>query len=877
MKQKSDPIVAMLVLGLMLLPIVAAAQNVAWRTQVMVDVPAAGRLKMMSPGPGGASSTTSVSLITFATPSGSYRYRAIAVDPVDGALRWSRDLAEECAGYDTSYGVLAVLANGDVVVSVHGNDETSPLFACLARLRASDGTLMWVRTERSPGVHIGIYALASDADGQLLATGRKGENARTLRIAADSGTTLWDDEIAASEGNALRGVAIASGAGDSTVVHLLSTSLFPDASTLRLIGLSTSNGQERWRTEHCPGARVAYAGSSDDQRLRVLPDATVAFVSSCGTTSARSIHAGRINVQTGTVIWQRDLPESNLYRGVIDERGNPLLEGALTINGAASGMVRLAVDTGATQWSLPPSPALATSRIVVAGDYVHVLELAEGIPGYALSATLAKYSAGSGQFAGRFSIPLPADDLMVLDQLHFGAFGDGDVFVGGVSGHDRSVGGRLFLARLQPTANQVKWTRQQPVSAPHRFEPIASDMSDHQMSFSGAGATGVVVGGHGTDDKGNTYPRVGKISNHDGRIVWRWQTSEHVDGAVRAVASDAQGNVIIAGSKGRGTSPLLLAKLDGASGNPIWEFGGSSQSGALDMVRDGAGNPVLVLDESGAGTTTRVAKHSVADGSLIWEAALPDGRQSGSGDHRVAVAVDGNVLALGAFSNSSSGERGIQLAKIRGGDGVVHWLSRLPGTSDDRLSTLRLLQGGDVFVHNRNTAWRVNGATGAVVWQKTLPLYANASVLDAQGDIVLGGRADNHRVLAKLNAATGTAVWTRQLESASTWASTERVSTLTLAADGNILAAGGDGYLSHSVMAIAAQDGALIWQTVAVVAGTSNGAEQESGRLDYPVGILQAPDGNVFFGGFSAPETRTWTVYKITGQFADGIFASGFD
>lgn len=861
----------------------ASAQTVAWKTRVKTQVPAGSLVRTMNPVHGYTYGSSAVSLLSYEIYDvGDLQYRVMAIDTADGSLKWSRDLGDAFAVVDYPYGMVVPLPNGDVIVSVNATHEINRLFAQVMRLRGSDGEVVWSRTERISGTSIGVYALVLGADGNILATGRVGSNARTLRLNVENGATLWEREVVAEPGHSLRGVAIVSGENDASVLQVVSTPPPGGATSLALLGLSTSSGNVLWSSTHCSGgASLVYQGNTDDVRLRMLGDSSVEFVSRCWNSGEQLIELGRLNSQTGAPIWQRDLPQSILLHALIDTDGDLMLEGYLTIDGNSVGFAKLNVNDGAMQWSLPQQAAVPpmgpyfSYRILATDDYVHVLELYVSGSNYISEAKVATYQKEGGQFIGRFDVALPAGEEIKDGALRSGLFGNGEILIGSMS--NAYFGGRFSASRINPVTGQMAWSAQHPVMAPHPFVPRESYNSVHQMAWSAKGLGGVLIGGRGVNSSGRRYPRVAKIGGQDGRILWAWETDRHSTGSVAAIAVDISGDVILAGKNDWGPSPLLLAKLDGGNGSVIWESGAKQSREALDATLDSAGFILLMLDEEDGDldSTTRVAKHSAVDGSQIWDVPFPQGWGSDDGENRITTHTDGSILAIGAFYVDVT-TSGMQVAKIRSVDGTTEWIRKLPGLAGRSSAIAMSLADGNIIVSTRDTVWRINGATGVVEWQKPLPLWAWSTVLDSQGNIVVGGGAGNNRGIARINALTGATMWLRVLPLLSP-ANSELISVVQSSADGNILAASGDGYDSQGLAAIALLNGAILWQTEAVPAAISAAPNQVLGSSYYPVGVVEGPDRNVFFSGLSDPYPRTWNVNKVTGSFADGIFANGFD
>ena len=889
------PACVLCVIGLitLIVPLPAHAQSLAWQSQVTTQVPAGADVSMANAALGNPSVSPAVALVTVETGvDDRYQYRAIATDPDDGSQLWSTDLGPACGTRSSAYNLVVPLPGGDVIISAQGaNDVSSSLvtFTCILRLSGSDGQVVWSSPQRAADIKLDLYAIQIDNGGQIIATGRKGNDAIVMRLDAASGSTIWKRQIPADSGSSLRGIAAVSGSNDTTVVHLLSqSSIGPN--TLKLAGISTASGSNRWSMSQCPGGTyVAYQSSSNDIRLRMLADNSVEFVSQCVVDQIRTVEIGRINALTGVPVWRRTVTDSSQYRAVVDVDGYLYAEGKLTIDTLAVDLARLSPVDGSLMWSLaqtplPPVPPTGPSlsrRIVAEGAYLHALELNDFL-GYVKTATIATYAAANGTLLGRYNVDLPPSENSLTDTFSMAAFGNGEVLIGTASGRNRYVGLRLSETRLQALTGVTSWSQQTPIMAPHPFIPMEAFQSTRQMVWNGKGSPGILLAGRGVNPENYNYPRISKLSAQDGRVLWRWEPDKRVNGNIVAALSDAQGDVIIAGSNGWDDPTMLLAKLDGSSGAQIWESSSPPQRPALDaaLAADGAIMLLLGREEDVNGATMRVARYSASNGSEVWSVPMPEGWDQEIGQQRIALATDGSVLATSNFTNADYSLTGVQVVRFRASDGVLQWRRKLPGVAGSTTALLLPLANGDLAVGTGNIVWHIDGATGVIEWQKTLSFSPWSIILDAQGGLIAGGASADHREVTKLNASNGVILWSRELPFVDATSYSELASALSLSSDGDILVAGGDGNGNDRTLLakLRTSDGATLWELATTATTTTASSQQPTGRSgDYPIGVLESPDRNIYFSGLVEWDSTSWTLSRVTGSFADGIFASGFD
>ncbi len=859
----------------------AVAQNLSWRSPVSVDVPAGSGLRLADTARDDAGASLAVAMVLLeGEGSEDYRYRAIATSPTTGNLVWSYEFGDDCATNSSAYSAVVPMTGGDVVVVAQAIESAAvgQGRTCIRRLHGADGAVVWSRSLGATGSFLYINDLVPDADGHLLGGGRKGSNAYAMRLDADTGGTDWEREIPPTTGYyAPRVVATVAGPGDVGVLQLYEPAAVGEP-IQRLVGISPSTGDIRWNQSRCASGSMAYRPPSSETRLRLLADSTVEFANPCLSGTEWRIDLGRINALNGAIVWQRVLPQSNLYRAVIDAAGNMLLDGALLIDSNEIGIARLDPMSGALQWSLPrPSeppgiPPYVTDVLVATDTYVHVLELRVEISGYVSSASLATYSATTGGFLGRFDAGFPGAGRALTNTVAMRSRGSGELVVTALRAQNLNAGARLFETRLNASMQASLWSQTHSLMASRPFVPPAADQSIHQMAWSPVYEPGVVIGGNGVNQSSYTFPRAAKVSAQDGRVLWRWQPDRGVRGFVSTVLTAGDGHAIVAGSNGWDDPTLLLIKLDGADGHPIWTSSSNESRPALDGAI-GSGETILLLlgnDEAQPGNPIRVAKYSAVDGSQLWSMSVPDGTEGWGGGARVAVGQDGSVYALSAYQDATTGMGGLQVARFRNDDGTMLWQRRLPGSNVAGTVALLPLANGDVLAADHGIAWRVGGSNGLVLWQRSLAGWTWTMSLDAQGRLYAGGQQNGQGTVWRLDPASGAVSWTALLPISNGVGHSELISRLGIASDGNILAAAGDGY-GGDALAKLSPTGALLWQAVTAAPGTSSGSSR------YPAALLEAPDRNLFVGGLGSDWPGTWTVSRVTGSFADGIFATGFD
>ncbi|WP_437972239.1 hypothetical protein WMF04_24370 [Sorangium sp. So ce260] len=198
-----------------------------------------------------------------------------------------------------------------------------------------------------------------------------------------------------------------------------------------------------------------------------------------------------------------------------------------------------------------------------------------------------------------------------------------------------------------------------------------------------------------------------------GALLWSRQFGDGFDQRARAVAVDAQENVILVGESagaidfGGGTLvsagdyDVFVAKLD-AEGEHVWSrrFGDAAAQRALSVAVDGAGNVVVGgemagMVDLGGGPRNAGAEGSVfvakldAEGEHVWSRRIGE---QGASLGQVVVDGAGNVLVAGTFRGEarierallvSAGEDDAFVVKLDPGGELV-WARRFGGAGADR-------------------------------------------------------------------------------------------------------------------------------------------------------------------------------------------------
>ena len=342
--------------------------------------------------------------------------------------------------------------------------------------------------------------------------------------------------------------------------------------------------------------------------------------------------------------------------------------------------------------------------------------------------------------------------------------------------------------------------------------------------------TGNTYGSLGGANKGGSDAFVAKYAA-DGHPLWKRQLGTSDYDFASGVATDAAGNVYLAGytrgslgGTNKGGSDAFVEKY-AADGHPLWKRqpGTSADDVATGVATDAAGNVYLAgwtlgsLGGANMGHSSDafLAKYA-ADGQLLWKRQL--GTAGGDSAHGVATDAAGNVYLWGNTEGSLGGpfEGGFYDAFVAkyATDGHLLWTQQLGTASSDYAYGVATDGAGNVYLTG-STSGSLGGANKGR-WDAFVTKYA----------------ADGHRL------------WTRQLGTAgyddATGVATDAAGNVYLTGSTSRLLGGASKGYYDAWVAKLDIDGHRLW---ARQPGTSD--------YDYATGVATDAAGNVFLTGYT--------------------------
>jgi hypothetical protein len=297
----------------------------------------------------------------------------------------------------------------------------------------------------------------------------------------------------------------------------------------------------------------------------------------------------------------------------------------------------------------------------------------------------------------------------------------------------------------------------------------------------------VVAGALGEAGLLQSEAHVAKHSAADGSELWTYTSGGNGSDLANALAIDASGNVFALLSLYRDSDvyDTALVKLSGATGAQLWrrDFGGPGYQSAYSIVLASDGDPIMALSDGLAATVGSVIRFDAASGTTVWSAPFVGTEGDGSAN---AVALDaaGDVFVVG---DASDGTHPVMLiAKLDGATGAELWRSGLAVTDGGHGFAVAVDGAGDVLAAGQNEKLRppdliitdmfpyvakFAGASGTLLWAHDdltgapddFGVWATSLAIDAADDVYATGFGRNSMLALKLDGATGTPAWRRDL------------------------------------------------------------------------------------------------------------------
>jgi len=272
-----------------------------------------------------------------------------------------------------------------------------------------------------------------------------------------------------------------------------------------------------------------------------------------------------------------------------------------------------------------------------------------------------------------------------------------------------------MLMRLAPISLCALITCAPGLSAQTQFQSwlntydSTANRIDRPIAVAVAPSGGILVAGTSQNASGHDDILVVRLDGSTGNQLWerRYDGPGLAVDRASALAVNASGDVLVTGSSANssGHSDLLTLKLDGASGALLWESridgSGAGDDAATGLAIDSSGDVLVVghLRNAAGHDDFAVLKLDGATGTTVWS-VTEDGAGAGA-DRAVGIAVSstGDAFVTG-YARNGSGNDDFLTVRLRGSDGMVLWEIPFngPASGKDRASDIAIDDSGDVLV-----------------------------------------------------------------------------------------------------------------------------------------------------------------------------------
>jgi hypothetical protein len=271
------------------------------------------------------------------------------------------------------------------------------------------------------------------------------------------------------------------------------------------------------------------------------------------------------------------------------------------------------------------------------------------------------------------------------------ALGGGSVIIGGHAANS-GTGSDFFAARLQQSDGAILWSRS---------HNSAGSATDQAAAVAIGGNGDIALGGISANDAWTLL-----LTGATGDVAWqrRHNAASKAD-AVRAVAIDANNDILITAYSQAANYDIHTAKYSRLDGSTLWAHTYNSSFNSSDAPW------ALALDSRGdvliAGTSYTAAsvadsitlKYDGGSGALLWQRRYNG--PAGKADEHHALALDGNNNpVITGYSLNADNTSDVYTAKLAAATGVPVWEERHngPAGKNDAGRALAVTPAGSAFV-----------------------------------------------------------------------------------------------------------------------------------------------------------------------------------
>ena len=711
----------------------------------------------------------------------------------------------------------------------------------LRRLHGTDGAVLW-QTSESADADLYYSAVAADKTGDAIVSGARSIGGAALvahaaKFAGADGSLLWSFDDATDSCGTQATIhadnVTVDAHGDVVLLEQASQTQTP-AYVFCVVKLDGADGHKLWTKQFIASDGIDIAPIPPANLVLDAdgnPAVSAAYISLAQLT--RYAVVARFSSVDGSQSWKHDWlnsPDESAGHLAVNAAGD-------VVHSLTTTQVYASAD-GTPKWAQPSPSAGAVT--VGSGGTIVVADNENPTSTYA-QIVFSGLDAATGAAQWTFALNLPTWGYWMNDNVVF-ADGSGAFFAA------QEGSAQTTVLRAEASNGTVDWTTRDYVLANgYVYLNAAFAAGDLTTARTPDGNIVAVGAASRTPNIGRWV--VAKRSTLDGHAIWTaLGDPAHADCLPESVAVDAKGDV----AAGMLCSNFpIVAKIGGVDGTVLWTsapLAACPAAFAQSVSSDAAGDVYATYACVSNGIESEfTVKYRGSDGAVLWMHSSTDSEAYGPYNSIVrADHANGVIVADATFSDTV-------VRKLRADTGAVVWTQELSDMV--RPSDLAIFANNDAFVVGGNAdVARLSTTNGQIRWS-TPDNYLDIvrAGIDAAGNAYTVGE-----YVQKFDGNTGARRWKVQLSA--------EINDIVQADNGSLLVSG-FGYGSGNgvyVASLESANGATRWSLI----------DPESDQSQSGVGVVEALDGGVVV---AESTTAAWKLARISGKFADDVFAAGFE
>ncbi|QBB70027.1 hypothetical protein ELE36_06440 [Pseudolysobacter antarcticus] len=864
----------------------AVAQTIAWRVPTYGASPSVAGLGQQSLV---FDASDNPYLFVYTSDSNGGGIRLTHYRAVDGSAAWQKDIsviAPSSSSLGSIYPTAALTTTADDAVVATTNYGAGHLYAEVARYRGTDGSELW-RAGEYPQKDLAYAAIATDSTANIIAAGASGIvnitviSGHVAKFNNNDGSLAWSVDIGAGScvPGAVANLQFSTAAIDKNGDALVAGFATQNQNTglvFCVAKLSGVDGALLWAYGYTPSGSHPSANDLPSMAIDLQGNPIIGNAYTLPNTSPYFNFAlVKLSGATGVPLWSEDpvvMGGSNVASASIiaDASGNIVLS-------SGGGTRKYSSGDGHHLW--PQDSAIGGAPAIDSlGNILLVQNASHDSTGPKMNFLALNGADGSQLWSNSFAL----GGFNYWDALAVAVDRSGHFAAAQTQSSLCCIGKQSLILKAQGTTGAIDWHTNDRVLGPSTATLLEPGPYISRTSALTPDDGIVSTGFSYNPDSVSDYSRqilVVKRSARDGHLMWSSTASLGSDGCrPSALVVDGNGDVIVVGNC---FSEPRTIKLRGTDGKQLWV--GSAQSSCAYAVASSvaidAANDVYATGWCQQPNGLLTVKYASATGTPLWT-QITDSSYSSHSQNLVAVDATGGVLIGGVIDPSGNGSAlasSLSVKKLHAGDGSLVWSRRIdrPANGYDELGVMAVYPNGDLVISgsengttSNTLSARLNSSDGSVKWMTHDPAAVSpvAMMLDPAGDVLLAGG----RSLWKYGGSDGSIGWA--LTSApSADGFSDSFNDVTLDHSGNVVATGQcrvGGIRPFCVASVNDATGLQNWRLIGV----------DPGKYTVGIGVLVAKDGGILVStNYAVPDTSPMSLLRITGPFADGIFAAGFE